>query len=342
VETGIEGPISRPMAEKSDLAALDALPDATRIRSKRLVGSVATIIADATGLAPAQRADLEQRLKSAASSLAGVDEVRIALTASEPSRKLVAIASGKGGVGKSTLSANIAIALSRLGKKVGLIDADVYGPSQTKILGTDEKPTADEKRLNPVRAHGISFLSLGQLVSPGHALAWRGPMASGALAQLIEADWGEAEILIVDLPPGTGDVQLSLVQKSRPDGAVIVSTPQALSLIDAVRAIDLFGKVSVPVLGLVENMAGYLCPHCGERSDPFGSGGAEDAAKDMGIPFLGRIPLDVALREASDAGLPPAASNGPQWQKFEAIARELLDRLEPTPAGGEEHAASRR
>jgi ATP-binding protein involved in chromosome partitioning len=257
-----------------------------------------------------------------------VNEVRIALTASEPRRKLIAIASGKGGVGKSTLSANIAIALSRLGKKVGLIDADVYGPSQTKILGTDEKPTANEKRLNPVKVHGISFLSLGQLVSPGHALAWRGPMASGALAQLVDADWGEAEILVVDLPPGTGDVQLSLVQKSRPDGAVIVSTPQALSLIDAMRAIDLFGKVSVPVLGLIENMSGYICPSCGERSDPFGSGGAEGAAAELGIPFLGRIELDIALREASDSGTPPAASNGPQWRKFESIARELLDRLE--------------
>jgi ATP-binding protein involved in chromosome partitioning len=320
------------MPEKNEFAALDALPDSERIRSRRFANGVATIVADATGLDPAGRSDLEQRLTSAASSVAGVNEVRVALTASEPRRKLIAIASGKGGVGKSTLSANIAIALSRLGKKVGLIDADVYGPSQTKILGTDEKPTANEKRLNPVKAHGISFLSLGQLVSPGHALAWRGPMASGALAQLVDADWGEAEILVVDLPPGTGDVQLSLVQKSRPDGAVIVSTPQALSLIDAMRAIDLFSKVSVPVLGLVENMSGYLCPHCGERSDPFGSGGAEDAARELGIPFLGRIELDIALREASDSGSPPAATNGPQWQKFEAIARELLDRLETAAA----------
>jgi ATP-binding protein involved in chromosome partitioning len=261
-----------------------------------------------------------------------VSEVRIALTASAPSRKLIAIASGKGGVGKSTLSANIAVAMGRMGRKVGLIDADVYGPSQTRLLGTDERPTADDKRLNPVEAHGIRFLSLGQLVSPGHALAWRGPMASGASAQLIEADWGDCEIIVVDLPPGTGDVQLSLVQKSRPDGAVIVSTPQALSLIDATRAIDLFGKVSVPILGLVENMSGYACPHCGETSDPFGSGGAEDAAEAMGIPFLGRIPLNSALREASDAGTPPAASAGPQAEAFEAIARRLLEMVETAAA----------
>ncbi len=317
------------MAEAADpLDTLDALPGAERIRSRRVAGGVATIVADATGLAASARREFEERLKAAAALAEGVDEVRVALTASEPRRKLIAVASGKGGVGKSTLSANLAIALATLGKRVGLIDADVYGPSQTRILGTDERPTADDKRLNPVEAHGIRFLSLGQLVSPGHALAWRGPMASGALAQLVDADWGDSEILVVDLPPGTGDVQLSLVQKSRPDGAVIVSTPQALSLIDATRAIDLFGKVSVPVLGLVENMSGYTCPHCGGLSDPFGSGGAEEAAKDLGIPFLGRIPLDSSLREASDAGTPPSAAGGPQSEAFAAIARKLLDALE--------------
>jgi ATP-binding protein involved in chromosome partitioning len=322
------------MTDSGDvLAALDGLPEAARIRSRRLSQGVATIIADATGLAAGERKDLEDLLKSAAAGVPGVREVRVALTASEPKRKLVAVASGKGGVGKSTLAANLAIAIARTGKKVGLIDADVYGPSQTKILGTDERPTADDKRLNPVAAHGIRFLSLGQLVSPGHALAWRGPMASGALAQLIEADWGDAEILVVDLPPGTGDVQLSLVQKSRPDGAVIVSTPQALSLIDATRAIDLFGKVSVPVIGLVENMSGFTCPHCGGQSDPFGRGGAEDAAAAMGIPFLGRIPLDPAVREASDAGTPPAATSGPQADEFAAIAGKVLAALETAAAG---------
>jgi len=315
-------------ADGNPLDLLDALPGAERIRSRRVADGIATIVADVTGLGSEERLEFERSIKAAASEAEGVDEVRVALTASQPERKLIAVASGKGGVGKSTLSANLAIALASLGKRVGLIDADVYGPSQTRILGTDERPTADEKRLNPVGAHGIRFLSLGQLVSPGHALAWRGPMASGALAQLVEADWGDTEILVVDLPPGTGDVQLSLVQKSRPDGAVIVSTPQALSLIDATRAIDLFGKVSVPVLGLVENMSGYLCPHCGEPSDPFGSGGAEEAAKELGIPFLGRIPLDSALREASDAGTPPAASSGPQSEAFAAIARSLLEALE--------------
>ena len=317
------------MAQTKDpLDVLDQLPETPRIRSRKLAGGIATIVADATGLSAKDTAELEQRLRSAAEAQPGITEARVAMTATQPQRKLIAIASGKGGVGKSTLSTNVAIALARMGKKVGLIDADVYGPSQTKLLGTDERPTATDKRLNPVQAHGIRFLSLGQLVPSGQALAWRGPMAASALGQLLDADWGDAELIVVDLPPGTGDVQLSLVQKSRPSGALIISTPQALSLIDATRAIDLFGKVSVPVLGLVENMAGYICPHCGEQSDPFGSGGAEAAAEELGIAFLGRLPLSSGLREASDAGEPPAASEGPHAQAFADIARKLLAQLE--------------
>jgi ATP-binding protein involved in chromosome partitioning len=304
---------------------LTDLPHDERIRSRKLSGGVATIIADATGLADAEREALEQELRSAALGVAGVSEARIALTAAQISRTLIAIGSGKGGVGKSTISANLAIALARAGKKVGLIDADVYGPSQPTLLGNHEKPTAENEKLVPVAAHGIRFLSLGQLVSPGHALAWRGPMATGALANLIEADWGDTELLIVDLPPGTGDVQLSLIQRSRPAGAVIVSTPQDLSLIDARRAIDLFNKTSVPVLGIIENMSTYVCPHCGEASHPFGSGGAEAAAAEMGVPFLGRLPLSLAIREASDAGTPPAASDGAEAQAFASIAAKLLE-----------------
>ncbi|QNM82474.1 Mrp/NBP35 family ATP-binding protein [Sphingomonas sabuli] len=315
-----------------NLDSLDAVAGDARILSKRVKDGVVTLVVDVTALDGARRAALESDLKTAAMAIAGVGDVRVAMTASQRARKLIAVASGKGGVGKSTLSANLAIALARAGRVVGLIDADVYGPSQTKLLGTDERPTANDKTLNPVAAHGIRFLSMGQLVSAGHALAWRGPMATGALAQLMEADWGDCDLLVVDLPPGTGDVQLSLVQKSRPDGAVVVSTPQAMSLIDATRAIDLFGKVSVPVLGLVENMAGYTCPHCGEQSDPFGCGGAEDAAAELGIPFLGRIPLDPAVREASDAGLPPAASDGAQSEAFARIAQKLLQALETAPA----------
>jgi ATP-binding protein involved in chromosome partitioning len=309
------------MAHPAD--PLTELPHDERIRSRKLAGGVATIIADASGLSKKDGEALERELRAAALAIPGVTEARIAMTAAQTARTLIAIASGKGGVGKSTVSANLAVALARAGKKIGLIDADVYGPSQPTLLGNHEKPTAKGEQLIPVEAHGIKFLSLGQLVSPGHALAWRGPMATGALANLMEADWGDAELLLVDLPPGTGDVQLSLIQRSRPAGAVIVSTPQDLSLIDARRAVDLFNKTSVPILGMIENMATYACPNCGEESHPFGIGGAEAAAAEMGVPFLGRLPLSLAIREASDAGQPLAA----EADTFAAIADSLLKAL---------------
>jgi ATP-binding protein involved in chromosome partitioning len=304
------------------------LPHPERIRSHRVTGRVATIIADASGLDAAARATLEAELKAAAIEEDGVSEVRVALTASDPRRTVIAVGSGKGGVGKSTVAANLAIALARAGRTVGLIDADVYGPSQTTILGTAAKPAAADEKLVPVAAHGIRFLSLGQLVAPGQALAWRGPMATGALANLLEAEWGDCDTLVVDLPPGTGDVQISLVQKMKPDGAVIVSTSQDLSLIDAERAVDLFNRVHVPVLGIVENMAGYVCPHCGSASDPFGSGGAEEGAKRLHVPFLGRLPLALAIRQSSDAGTPLAAGTGAEAELFLELARRVTEQVE--------------
>ena len=311
-----------------DLDALDHHPDAVRIRSRKLTGAVATLVVDATGLDDAGKEALEQRLREAALAVAGVEEARIALTATKRGRTMVAIGSGKGGVGKSTLAANLAIALARLGQKVGLIDADIYGPSQPKLFGANRRPEARDKQLIPLEAHGVKLLSVGQLVAEGTALAWRGPMASGALTQLIDADWGDAELIIVDLPPGTGDVQLSLIQKARPAAAVIVSTPQDLSLIDAARAIDLFEKTHVPIAGIIENMAGYDCPHCGQSSDPFGHGGAEAEARRLGVAFLGRLPLSASLREASDAGEPPAAGDGLAAAAFADLARKLLVQLE--------------
>jgi len=289
-------------------------------------------------VAPSALADDDRRqpdrgLKRDGSALDGVSEVRVAMTASRRGPRPIAVASGKGGVGKSTLAANLAVALHRLGHKVGMIDADIYGPSQPTLLGATAKPEAIDKVLQPVAsASGVPVLSAGQLVGPGQALAWRGPMASGALQQLVDGNWADRDLVIVDLPPGTGDVQLSLVQKSRPAGAVIVSTPQDLSLIDATRAVDLFRKTDVPVLGLIENMAGYSCPHCGEVSDPFGHGGAEQGARDLHIPFLGRLPLSSSLREASDAGHPPAAGEGPAAEAFAELARAVLAELEKSAA----------
>jgi ATP-binding protein involved in chromosome partitioning len=228
-------------------------------------------------------------------------------------------------VGKSTVAANLAVALARSGRKVGLVDADIYGPSQPTLMGVEgSKPEARDKTMIPVATPwGVPILSMGQLVAPGQAIAWRGPMAASALGQMIDGDWAGTDTLVIDLPPGTGDVQLTMIQKYKPAGAVIVSTPQDLALIDARRAIDLFGKAGVPVIGLVENMAGYACPHCGEVSDPFGQGGAERAAGELGVPFLGRIPLAMAIRAASDAGEPPAAGNGPDAAAFIDIANKV-------------------
>jgi len=307
-------------------------PDiAPRVRSVRFNDGVATLVADATGLARADAAALQRDLEQAVGALAGVTEVRVALMADKVQRRIIAIGSGKGGVGKSTLTANLAVALARAGRKVGVVDADIYGPSQPMLLdAANSKPTAEGDKLVPVESEfGVKLLSMGQLVAPGKAIAWRGPMTGSALGQLMDAQWGDTELLLVDLPPGTGDVQLTMVQKFKPAGAIVVSTPQDLSLIDATRAIDLFRQTGVPIVGIVENMAGYLCPHCGQPSDPFGSGGAEAAARALGEDFLGRIPLAIEIRIASDTGQPPAASDGPQGQAFADIAARLgqwLDR----------------
>ncbi|MEO1969330.1 MAG: Mrp/NBP35 family ATP-binding protein [Sphingomonadaceae bacterium] len=317
------------MTQEQILSALDPVLRA-RITSAHVVNGTATLVVDASGLGSAARSELESDVERAVSALPEIEQVRIALTAEKSVRRILAVASGKGGVGKSTLAANLALALKRRGVKVGLVDADIYGPSQPQILGnTGAKPEAREKQLIPLTGAGeLPVLSIGHLVPAGKALAWRGPMTGGALTQLIEADWGDAELLVVDLPPGTGDVQLTMIQKHRPAGVVLVSTPQDLALIDAARAGQLFDGAGVPIIGLVENMSGYACPHCGEVSDPFGSGGVEQAAGRLELPFLGRIPLSMAIRERSDAGTPPALEEGELSAPFDAIAARVAEWLE--------------
>jgi ATP-binding protein involved in chromosome partitioning len=320
-------------------AALDGIADPTgkggliaagRVSAPRFNEGKVSLILDVTGLTPGQRDALDQEVHRVLEGVPGVTDIRVAMTAAKTGRRLIAVGSGKGGVGKSTLSANLAVALQRMGRKVGLIDADIYGPSQPRLMATEGmRPEAREQKLIPVETrYGVPMLSLGHLVKPGQAVAWRGPMAGNALSQLIDAEWGEHDILIVDLPPGTGDVQLSMIQKHKPAGALIVSTPQDLALMDATRAIDLFTQATIPIIGVVENMSGYACPHCGEISDPFGQGGAEAAAKTMGHAFMGRVPLDMAIRIASDAGQPPAAGDSEQGQAFAAIAARLATWLD--------------
>ena len=310
-------------------AALPPLAQ-SRLQSLRLNDGVAIVVIEASGFDAIERDRLEEAVKQALSGQPGVSDVRVAMMADKPRRRIIAVGSGKGGVGKSTVSTNLAVALARMGRKVGLVDADIYGPSQPRLLGNEGiKPQAKADKLIPVPSEwGVPVLSMGQLIEPGKAIAWRGPMAGNALGQLIDADWGDVDTLIVDLPPGTGDVQLTMLQRHKPAGAVIVSTPQDLALIDAKRAIQLLEIGQVPIIGLIENMAGYACPHCGEVSDPFGSGGAEAAASEQGMAFLGRIPLQLAIREASDAGTPPAAGEGPAADAFAAIARRVATWLD--------------
>jgi len=318
------------MTDIAPLSARLSELSSARAGGARLREGVLTLVLDVSGLGEQARADLAALVEQEALKFEGVVQVRIAQTSEKPSMTIIAVASGKGGVGKSTLSANLAVALRRLGVRAGLVDADIYGPSQPRLLASEgQKPEAADKRMFPIiGAGGVPMLSMGHLVEPGQAIAWRGPMAGNALSQLVDAHWQGVNVLIVDMPPGTGDIQLSMVQKHKPAGAIIISTPQDLALIDATRAVSLFTQAGVPLIGLVENMAGYVCPHCGEISNPFGSGGAEAEAASIGAPFLGRIPLSIDIREASDAGQPPAAGSEAEAAPFMAVATQIKAWLE--------------
>ncbi|RKF13498.1 iron-sulfur cluster carrier protein ApbC [Roseovarius spongiae] len=305
---------------------------------------------------------LRAAAERAVSALAGVEKVSAALTAHGPAAKappaaggetkeppslrigghpkptqaslkpasvksILAIGSGKGGVGKSTVSSNLAVALAGAGRRVGLLDADIYGPSQPRMMGVNKRPASpDGKIIEPLHAHGVTMMSIGLMLDPDKAVVWRGPMLMGALQQMIsQVNWGELDVLIVDLPPGTGDVQLTLCQKAEPTGAIVVSTPQDVSLLDARKAMDMFNTLKTPVLGLIENMSTYVCPECGHEAHIFGHGGVQAEAKRLDLPFLGALPIDLEMRLAGDAGTPVAAGNGPMAEAYAALAQRLID-----------------
>jgi ATP-binding protein involved in chromosome partitioning len=251
--------------------------------------------------------------------------------APEGVKSIIAVASGKGGVGKSTTAVNLALGLRALGLKVGVLDADIYGPSVPKLLAIRGKPqTIGGTRLRPMSGYGLSVMSIGFLIEEETPMIWRGPMVMSALTQMLrEVEWGELDVMVVDMPPGTGDAQLTMAQQVPLAGAVIVSTPQDLALIDARRGIAMFRRVNVPVLGIVENMSYFLCPHCGGRSEIFGHGGARHEAERLGVPFLGEVPLDLSIRETSDAGRPVVATDPDSEHAaiFRAIAERVRDGL---------------
>jgi ATP-binding protein involved in chromosome partitioning len=298
---------------------------------------------------------LQVFVQKAVAALPGVKKVTVALTAEhvparEPGPKvssaqtlkngipgvkhLIAVASGKGGVGKSTTAINLALALKSLGLRVAVLDADVYGPSMPKLFGLAGKPEASDatgKRMKPMQRFGVEVASIGFLVDEDTPMIWRGPMVMSALTQLLrEVAWSETDVMVIDMPPGTGDAQLTLAQQTPLSGAVIVSTPQDLALIDARKGINMFKKVNVPLLGIIENMSYFICDKCGNRHEIFGHGGAKAEAKRLGVPFLGEVPLDIKLRERSDSGEPIVATepNSPHTQNYRAIAEKIWSTLE--------------
>ncbi len=296
----------------------------------------------------AVKAEAEARL----ADLDGVENVAVVLTAHEtkqappdlkvgsrpapggPERipgidRVIAVASGKGGVGKSTVSANLAVALAAAGRRVGLLDADVYGPSQPRMLGVSGRPSSpDGKTILPMRNHGVTMMSIGLMTNEGQAVVWRGPMLMGALQQMMtQVQWGALDVLLVDLPPGTGDVQMTLAQKTIVDGAIIVSTPQDVALLDARKGIDMFQQLNVPILGMIENMSTHICTNCGHEEHTFGHGGVAAEAEKLGLPLLAEIPLSLDIRVASDGGAPIVATapDSKQAAAFKAVAKKLVD-----------------
>ncbi len=325
------------------------------IRALGIEGGTVRFVIEAPDAAMAAKMEPQRAAAEAAvKALAGVASVSVVLTAHGPAApkpappslkigghptpqagptrpsgvdRILAIGSGKGGVGKSTVSSNLAVALAREGRRVGLLDADIYGPSQPRMMGVSKRPASpDGKTIIPLHAHGVTMMSIGLMMDPDKAIVWRGPMLMGALQQMLgQVEWGELDVLIVDLPPGTGDVQLTLCQKTELTGAIVVSTPQDVALLDARKAVDMFNTLKTPVLGMIENMSTFVCPECGHEAHIFGHGGVKADAERLGIPFLGALPIDLDTRLAGDAGTPIAAGEGPMADAYRALARRFID-----------------
>lgn len=347
--------------EASVLKALESVagPDGKSIVAAGLVSGVnvsgAKAFVSLTG-DPARAKELEVlrvAVEGAVKTVPGIESAIVTLTAERasapaapppgqaPQRKtiaaiekikyIVAVSSGKGGVGKSTTSANLALGLAAQGWRVGLLDADIYGPSAPRLFGLKGQPEVVGNKMIPLEAYGLKIMSIGFLVEEDVPMVWRGPMVAQALGQMLgEVAWGELDALVVDMPPGTGDAQLTMAQQVPLAGAVVVSTPQDLALIDARRGVAMFQKVSTPILGIIENMSYFLCPHCGGRTDIFSHGGARKDAEALGVPFLGEVPLDLAIRQTSDAGTPVVASapDGPHAAIYKELAAKVKNLLE--------------
>jgi ATP-binding protein involved in chromosome partitioning len=313
------------------------------IKKLNIEGSRVSFELELTTPACPLKAQLKAAAETAVKGIGGVTEVNVEVTSRVSEHRMpgneeilpgvkniVAIASGKGGVGKSTVSVSLAVALARTGARVGLLDTDIYGPSIPIMMGITEKPEIRGEKLIPIVKYGVSLMSIGFMIAEDTPLIWRGPMVMKAVEQLLtDVEWGNLDYLFMDLPPGTGDVQLTLAQKVPLTGVVIVTTPQDVALLDVVRGISMFRKLDVPILGVIENMSFFRCPHCGERSDIFSHGGGEAASKKLDVPFLGEVPIDLKIREGGDAGRPVLVddSESPQSKVFMNLAEQLASRI---------------
>ena len=349
------------ITKENVLAALErlALPDGGSLVSRDMIralsvenGTVRFVIEAPSAQIAQQMEPLRKAAETAVSQLDGVSQASVVLTAHGPAEKppapslkigghpkpqdgptkpsgvqrIIAIGSGKGGVGKSTVSANLAVALARQGRKVGLLDADIYGPSQPRMMGINKRPASpDGKTIIPLHAHGVTLMSIGFMLEENKAVIWRGPMLMGALQQMLgQVEWGELDVLLVDLPPGTGDVQLTLCTRSELTGAIVVSTPQDVALLDARKALNMFETLKTPVLGLIENMSSFVCPDCGSTHQIFGSGGVAAEAQQMGVPLLAQLPIDLDTRLSGDGGTPIAAGDSAMAQAYAQLADRLV------------------